>query len=343
MRVYPMSTVTSSTNSSLSSLSSPGTAPAQSQALNLKTGTGEPPSPSIPVPVILDEKLLIEIVRASAIVSSEILEQVIDLARVSQRTILDVLFASGFIASSDYKAFIHCHNIIQTKVLFKPWAIACLQRTLSEFVPFEEMLEIMEMHPLTALSDSTFAALAISTQLVTAMEFEKARRLSLSSGLSIGQSCLKLGYLCHSSYRLMLDCFSLYRLGQADKNTLRSIVKAAGFDFMRRGRENRDLPLTQTLASYERLAGEAGLAAGLDLLVKASVLSESSLLALVEESLEQNVSFRAVFVDVSGFNIQVLDTAIKMAALVQSGDCAIDIAFTILQESVRQPLALRRS
>ncbi|HMY55053.1 MAG TPA: hypothetical protein PK671_18985, partial [Candidatus Obscuribacter sp.] len=84
-----MSTVTSSTNSSLSSLSSPGTAPAQSQALNLKTGTGEPPSPSIPVPVILDEKLLIEIVRASAIVSSEILEQVIDLARVSQRTILD--------------------------------------------------------------------------------------------------------------------------------------------------------------------------------------------------------------------------------------------------------------
>ena len=84
-------------------------------------------------------------------------------------------------------------------------------------------------------------------------------------------------------------------------------------------------------------------AAGLDLLVKASVLSESSLLALVEESLEQNVSFRAVFVDVSGFNIQVLETAIKMAALVQSGDCAIDIAFTILQESVRQPLALRRS
>jgi len=72
-------------------------------------------------------------------------------------------------------------------------------------------------------------------------------------------------------------------------------------------------------------------------------LSESSLLALVEESLEQNVSFRAVFVDVSGFNIQVLETAIKMAALVQSGDCAIDIAFTILQESVRQPLALRRS
>ncbi len=285
----------------------------------------------------IDEALIIELIDNSDIVSRETLEEVLVLSKLNGKSSLNVLFESGFIAAADYKAFIGCHNIVLTGVLHKPWAIACLQRSINEFVPFESMLESMELHPLTAFSDSKLGRLAIATQLVTAMEFEQARRFSLKNGFTIGQSFVNLGFLCSTSYKLLLQCFSLQCLGQ-DVSVLRDLVKSAGFDFMRRGingSKQHNVSLTNSLSAYEKALGENGLNKGLELILSAGVMDEFSVLSMIEDSLEQNLAFRTVFAESFGSNY-ILESAVKLANLVESGEFAREMAVRMLQDAFLQ-------
>jgi hypothetical protein len=64
-------------------------------------------------------------------------------------------------------------------------------------------------------------------------------------------------------------------------------------------------------------------------------MDEFSVLSMIEDSLEQNLAFRTVFAESFGSNY-ILESAVKLANLVESGEFAKDMAVRMLQDAFLQ-------
>ena len=124
----------------------------------------------------LDQSLMLELIAQSRVVSNEVLSQVAQLASMRNSQVIDVLFESGFVAASDRRAFLDAAQSIRSNWLFKPWAVQALNRALSDFLPFNQVLEELDLHPSNAFSDSSLGQLAVSCQLIDRDQFNQARQ-----------------------------------------------------------------------------------------------------------------------------------------------------------------------
>lgn len=284
-----------------------------------------------------DESLVREMVLATEVVNEEVFEQVLQIASIKNVSPIDVLFESGFIAGADKRAFHAAYKHIKDGLLHKPWAISSLKRSLSEFLPFEDMLEEMDLSPSTAFTDSALAELALSCGLLTPLEFEQARRCALSRGLTIGQSFVSCGFLTIEAFKVLIDGLARYRSGQLTVVQLRQRVKNANFDQLRFDQATlRGVPITrQSLASalvgYAHYESSRELLEALDLLVDSRMVTELSILGLMEVSLERSVPFQTVFEEVA-MNRLHLEAAHRMQKFVSKGEYTREKALDILKE-----------
>lgn len=286
-----------------------------------------------------DELLMRELLSSLSVVSTDTLSQVQDIARLKGRPAVQVLVESGFLAAADARALTAAHEVIKDGVVHRPWAIACLQRAISEFVPYDEMLRTMELHPLCAFNDSALAEFCLTNALITTLEFEQARRKSLSLGLSIGQSLLKLEYLTIDSYKMVLDLLAMRRSGQISEEGAREIVRQSGYNYMRFDRKQgavRSGTLRMALSGVAAFLRDTETLPALDLLIAAHCLDEVTVLGLIEDALEVSSSFDSIFEESLGFGPVVLTTARKMQALIFRGELNLETACRMLIELVKQ-------
>lgn len=286
-----------------------------------------------------DELLMRELLSCLSVVSTDTLSQVQDIARLRGRPAVQVLIESGFLAAADARALNSAHDVIKDGIVHKPWAIACLQRAVSEFVPYEEMLRTMELHPLCAFNDSALAEFCLTNALITTLEFEQARRKSLAFGLSIGQSLLKLGYLTLDSYKMVLDLLAMRRSGQMSEEGTREIVRQSGYNYMRFDRKQgavRAGTLRMALSGVAAFLHDNDTLAALDLLISAHCLDEVTVLGLIEDALEVRSNFDSIFEESLNFGPVVLTTARKMQALIFRGELNTETACRMLIELVKQ-------
>lgn len=293
-----------------------------------------------------DELLMRELLSALSVVSTDTLSQVQDIARLKGRPAVQVLVDSGFLAAADARALTAAHDVIKDGVVHRPWAIACLQRAISEFVPYDEMMRTMELHPLCAFNDSALAEFCLTNALITTLEFEQARRKSLSFGFSIGQSLLKLEYLTIDSYKMVLDLLAMRRSGQISEEGAREIVRQSGYNYMRFDRKqgavrSGTLRMALTgvaafLCDTDTFLHDTNTLPALDLLISARCLDEVTVLGLIEDALEVSSGFDSIFEESLGFGPVVLTTARKMQALIFRGELNVETACRMLVELVKQ-------
>lgn len=286
-----------------------------------------------------DELLMRELLSSLSVVSTDTLSQVQDIARLKGRSAVQVLVESGFLAAADARALTAAHDVIKDGVVHRPWAIACLQRAISEFVPYDEMLRTMELHPLCAFNDSALAEFCLTNALITTLEFEQARRKSLALGLSIGQSLLKLEYLTIDSYKMVLDLLAMRRSGQISEEGAREIVRQSGYNYMRFDRKQgavRSGTLRMALTGVVAFLRDNDTLPALDLLIAAHCLDEVTVLGLIEDALEVSSSFDSIFEESLGYGPVVLTTARKMQALIFRGELNVETACRMLIELVKQ-------
>jgi hypothetical protein len=162
-------------------------------------------SHSLAKAVNLDQSLMLELIAQSQVVSNEVLSQVAQLASMRNSQVIDVLFESGFVAASDRRAFLDAAQSIRSNWLFKPWAVQALKRALSDFLPFSQVLEELDLHPSNAFSDSSLGQLAMACQLIDRDQFNQARQYSLARGLTIGQSLNRCCGMPISMYKILID------------------------------------------------------------------------------------------------------------------------------------------
>ena len=291
------------------------------------------PSREVSSVVLMDEQLMEELVRSSGVVDGQTLAQVQLSATTFNKTVAEVLFESGFIASADLKALISAHNFVKKGLLHKPWAQAALRKSLTEFLPFESMLESMDLGPDSAFTDSLLTELTLASNLITPLEFDRARKYALAYGLTLGQSLVRSGFITMEAYKILLNGLALHHSGVTTDIQLRQNVTHAGLRNLQVART----PLPYSLVGYTSYADSPELLGALELLVAAHCVNELSLLGLIEVSIERDQTFAETFERLAILSPVVLNTALKMQSLVVRGTCTSEMAIQVLQDTVKQP------
>jgi hypothetical protein len=215
--------------------------------------TGENVVPALaPVPVRREEPstqaIVFELIVATQLLPESLLGEVAHCASQENIDILDYLFDKGFIAFSDHRELSKAVDLAKRNMVFKPWLIKATRRAILEFIPLDEVLDEMGLHPSSAFSDNPLAQLAQMAQMITASQFDQARRLALSTGMTLGQALVKSRGITVSEYMLLLDGMSRYKAGQVDLAGLKQVCRNGMDDFKLKGASAASI-------SMERLGG----------------------------------------------------------------------------------------
>lgn len=283
----------------------------------------------------VDQSLMLELVSQSEVVSHEILTQVAELARMRNCQVIDVLFESGFIAASDRRAFIDAAASIRSNMIFKPWAIQTLKQALHDFLPFNKVLEMLDLHPSNAFADSALGELAISCQIIERTQFNQARQYSLARGLTIGQSLNRCCGLSLTMYKILIDGLSRFTTGQISEEQLCQQVKNARYENTLTGAVagvSANSKFAHSTAGFSYYANNNEILEVLDLLVQSSLLSEVTVLGLMEASLQNRIAFEVVWEECAPVPSVVLQNARNLQKLVASGQMSPQQAVANLRE-----------
>jgi len=277
----------------------------------------------------LDHQLVLDLLEDTSLVDADALAEVMKTAAIKEASLLDVLFDGCFIALSDKRDLMSAYDAVSQGFLYQPWAKKALQSALSQFIPFEEMLFSMGLHPTNAFSESFLAELALSTELITISQMERARLLCLSRGLTLGQALVQLGLINIATYKLLIDSWSRYRNGHLSQTQLREMVQNyfAGFNS-----STEWLKLSQSVRGFGIFCGNLDLLEALDLLVEAELLNEITILGVMESALERHASFEQISAQCSMVEPALLTLAMKLQKRVHSGETTHNSACQILRE-----------
>jgi len=286
------------------------------------------------VPSVLDQSLMLELIAQSQVVSNEVLSQVAQLASMRNSQVIDVLFESGFVAASDRRAFLDAAQAIRSNWLFKPWAVQALNRALSDFLPFNQILEELDLHPNNAFSDSALGQLALSCQLIDSAQFNQARQYSLARGLTIGQSLNRCCGLPIAMYKILIDGLSRLISGQITDEQLRQRVRNARMENTLTGAvgASHSLKFAHSTLGFAIYSNNRDILEVLDLLIQSSCLSEVTALGLMEAALQNRLSFEAVWEECSPIPAVVLQKARALHSLVGVGQMSPQQAVGHLKE-----------
>lgn len=283
----------------------------------------------------VDQSLMLELIGQTDIVAADVLSQVAQLARMRNSQVIDVLFESGFIAASDRRAFMDANMAIRSNWLFKPWAVQALRQALTDFLPFNRVLEQLDLHPSNAFADSVLGELAVTAQLITREQFNQARQYSLARGLTVGQSLTRCCGLSIDMYKLLVDGMSRQAIGLISEDQLRQRVLNARYENTLTGAvtgSNQGVKLAQSTAGFGMFANNRDILEVLDLLVQSNCVSEITVLGLMEAALQNRMAFEAVWDECSPVPAAVLQQARAMHAMVASGRMSPQQAVASLRE-----------
>jgi hypothetical protein len=277
----------------------------------------------------LDHDLVIDLIEDTSLVDADVLAEVLKTAKIKEASLIDVLLDGGFIALSDRRDIISAYDAVSHGFLYQPWAKQALQSAISQFIPFEDMLLVMGLHPTNAFSESFLAELTLSTHLITISQMERARLLCLSRGLTLGQSLVQLGLINIATYKLLIDCSARHRSGHLSHLQLKEMVhnSFAGFNS-----SSQWLKLSRTVRGFGVYCSNLELLDVLDLLVEAELLTEITVLGVMETALERSVSFEQVASECSMIQPALLLLASKLQKRVSSGETSSINACQILRE-----------
>lgn len=285
---------------------------------------------TLETPLWSDQSLMIELLKAARIVSPEVLNEVAEMARIKRAAVVDVLFENGFLAQSDRRALLDAASAINSKWLFKPWAVSALKKAVSDFLPFDDVLLQMSLHPDNAFAGSIVGDILISTQIITRQEFDQARIFSLSQGLALGQSLVRLGYLSISLYKAIIDGISRLRTGQLNSVQLRQKVRNESMTISDETQLKARVDLAHSTVGFALYAHNRQMLEVLDLLIEAGCVSEMTVLGLFEVALERTNTFESIWAEAQPVSRSVLHKAAQLHKQVESGALHITEAVRIL-------------
>ncbi len=312
-----------------------GTSPALSHLSHQTTSGRTPLDHGASTSSGIDQSLMLDLIANSEVVSHEILGQVADLARMRNSQVIDVLFESGFIAASDRRAFIEAASAIRSSTIFKPWALQTLKQALHDFLPFNKVLEMLELHPSNAFADSALGELAISCQLIDRTQFNQARLYSLARGMSVGQSLNRCCGLPVAIYKILIDGLARFATGQISEEQLCQRVKNARYENTLTGGVSgvsANSKLAHSTLGFGLYASNRDILEVLDLLVQSNLISEITVLGLMEAALQNRIAFESVWEDCSPVPALVLQNARAMQKLIASGQMSPQQAVANLKE-----------
>lgn len=279
----------------------------------------EPLNLSAKLPLWSDQSLMIELIRSSRMVTAEVLTQVAEMARIKRADVVDLLFENGFLAQSDRRALLDCASAVSKNWLFKPWAITALRKAVSEFLPFEQVLQELQLHPDNAFAGSIVGDVCIATGIVSRQEFDQARYLSLSQGLSLGQSLANLGYLPITIYKAIIDGISRLRTGQLNSAQLRQKIRNESLSFSDEKELSARVDLAHSTVGFSLYAHNRRMLEVLDLLIDAGCVSEIAVLGLFEVALERSATFESVWEEAQPVSRAVLNKAAQLQKQSEQG------------------------
>ncbi len=280
----------------------------------------------------LDSNLVMDLIADTSLIDAEALGEVIKTATIKEASLVDVLYEGGFIAASDRRDIMTAYDAVSQGFLYQPWAKQALQNALSQFIPFDDMLLTMGLHPTNAFSESFLAELTVSSQLISISQMERARLLCLSRGLTLGQALVQLGLINIATYKLLIDGSSRYRSGHLSQPQLQEMVRSSFAGFNSSGQW---LKLSQTVRGFGVYNGSVELLEALDLLVEAELLTEITVLGVIEMSLERSVAFEQVAHECSMIQPALFALAMKLQKRVALGETTSISACQILRERFR--------
>jgi hypothetical protein len=276
-----------------------------------------------------DHGLVLDLISDTSLVDIDVLNDVLNTATLREASLIDVLYEGGFIAYADMRAIVTAYDAVTQGFLYQPWAKQALHNALAQFIPFDDMLLSMGLHPTNAFSDSFITELIITSQLLTGPQMERARLLSLSRGLTIGQSLVQLGLINIATYKLLLDGTARYRNGHLSQSQLREMVNNTFAGINASGMWHK---LSQTVHGYGVYIKNVEVLEALDLLVEAELLTEIDVLGTIETALERSMPFEQVAGECLLINPAVFNLALKLQKRVSLGETAANSACQILRE-----------
>ncbi len=238
----------------------------------------------------LDHNIVIDLIEETGLIDGDVLEEVLKTAKLTESSLIDVLLEGGFIALSDHRDIRAAYDAVSQGFLYQPWARQALTSAISQFVPFEEMLLIMGLHPTNAFSESCLAEMVLSSDLITISQMERARLLCLSRGLTLGQALVQLGTINVATYKLLIDLTARHRSGHLTQTQMNEMLNNAFAGFNSSGQW---LKMSLSVRGFGVYCSNVGLLDVLDLLVESELLTEITVLGVMESALERSVFIRA--------------------------------------------------
>ncbi|MBS1992287.1 MAG: hypothetical protein JSS86_03180 [Cyanobacteria bacterium SZAS LIN-2] len=280
----------------------------------------------------LDHGLVLDLIADTSLVDADVLTEALKTASIKEASLIDVLCDGCFIAQSDKRDIMAAYDAVSQGFLYQPWAKQALQSALQQFIPFEDMLLVMGLHPTNAFSECFLAELICTSQLISISQMERARLLCLSRGLTLGQSFVQLGLMNIATYKLLIDGTARYRCGHLSLVQLKEMVASSFAGFNASGQW---LKLSQAVRGFATYCASPDLLEALSLLVEAELLTEITVLGVMESALERSVSFDQVAVECSMIEPALVTLATKLAKRVASGEMTSNNACMQLRERCR--------
>ena len=131
-------------------------------AISSVTMTESAQAAPLPRSQYLDHSLVLDLISDTSLVDIDVLNDVFNTATLREASLIDVLYEGGFIAYADMRAIVTAYDAVTQGFLYQPWAKQALHNALAQFIPFDDMLLTMGLHPTNAFSDSFITELIIS-------------------------------------------------------------------------------------------------------------------------------------------------------------------------------------
>jgi len=277
----------------------------------------------------LDHGLVMDLIGETGLVDVDTLADALSTASIKEASLIDVLCDGCFIAQSDKRDIMAAYDAVSHGFLYQPWARQALQSALQQFIPFEDMLLVMGLHPTNAFAESFLAEITCTQQLITISQMERARLLCLSRGLTLGQSFVQLGLMNIATYKLLIDGSARYRCGHLSLSQLKEMVAKSFVGFNASGEW---LKLSQAVRGFGTYCGNPELLEALDLLVESELLTEITVLGVMESALERSATFDQIAAECSMIEPALITLAIKLSKRVAQGEMTSNNACQQLRE-----------
>jgi len=280
----------------------------------------------------LDHGLVMDLISETGLVDADVLADALKTASIKEASLIDVLCDGCFIAQSDKRDIMAAYDAVSQGFLYQPWARQALQSAVQQFIPFDDMLLVMGLHPTNAFSESFLAEITYTSQLITISHMERARLLCLSRGLTLGQAFVQLGLMNIATYKLLIDGSARYRCGHLSLNQLKEMVSSSFVGFNASGQW---LKLSQAVRGFGTYCANPELLEALDLLVESELLTEITVLGVMESALERSATFDQIAAECSMIEPALITLATKLSKRVAIGEMTSNNACQQLRERCR--------